>query len=263
MVIRGVMGDAASANPPTTRNGGPVNRPYKRSELVAREIIENLIADGLVSGDLLPSETQMLEHYQVGRASLREALRLLEAQGLITLKPGPGGGPVVGDVNPAHLGRTASLYFRMGGATFHELIETVLVLEPWLAELAAQRSDKEVARARLRHAMDETDALRGDVEGVIRTAPGFHRVVHELSGNPVLSTMTGAIDAVFTDQILCTLDLGPHQEQFLEDHHAIAEAIIAGDSLEARRLADEHAQRIAACAREQAGSLLDRRIEWR
>ncbi len=257
------MGDGGSNSTSLARGTTPVNRPYKRSELVAREIIENLLADGLKPGDLLPSETQMLDQYQVGRASLREALRLLEAQGLISLKPGPGGGPVVGDVHPAHLGRTASLYFRMAGASFHELIEAVLVLEPWLAELAALRADKDEARRRLGAAMEESDSLRGDVEGIIRTAPGFHRVIHELSGNPVLSTMTSAIDAVFTDQILCTLDLGPHQGQFLEDHHAIAQAIIDGDAPLARQLAAEHTERIARCAREQAGALLDRRIEWR
>lgn len=246
-----------------SRGASPVNRPYKRSELVAREIIENLLAEGLVPGDLLPSETQMLEQYQVGRASLREALRLLEAQGLITLKPGPGGGPVVGDVHPAHLGRTASLYFRMAGASFHDLIEAVMVLEPWLAELAARRADKNEARERLSRAMEESDSLRGDVEGIIRTAPGFHRVIHELSGNLVLSTMTSSIDAVFTDQILCTLNLGPHQAQFLEDHHGIAQAIIDGDAELARELAAAHTERIAMCAKVQAGTLLDRRIEWR
>ena len=64
------------------------------------------MAQGLGSGDRLPLEAAMVEQYGVSRASLREALRLLEVQGLIRLKPGPGGGPVVGAVEAANLART-------------------------------------------------------------------------------------------------------------------------------------------------------------
>src|SRR6516165_7115435 len=74
------------------RRPGPPLRNVKRSEMLAQEIVEEIIAKGLNPGDLLPPEAEMLSHYGVGRASLREALRLLESQGLVTLKPGPGGG---------------------------------------------------------------------------------------------------------------------------------------------------------------------------
>ena len=71
----------------------------------------------------------MVEQYGVSRTSLREALRLLEVQGLISLKPGPGGGPVVGTVEPAHLARTAALYFHLGGATYADVMRTQVLME--------------------------------------------------------------------------------------------------------------------------------------
>src|SRR6478736_6338216 len=63
-----------------------VMRQLKTSESVARDIVEQ----GLVTGDSLPSEAVMLEEHGVSRESLREALRLLEVQGLLSIRRGPG-----------------------------------------------------------------------------------------------------------------------------------------------------------------------------
>ena len=89
----------------------------------------------------------MLAHYEVGRP--RRAW-MLEMQGLLMLKPGPGGGPVVGTVEPANLVYTVTLYFRLDEATCRLLAEAMLVLDPWLAELAGSAlADREVAKAAL------------------------------------------------------------------------------------------------------------------
>ena len=84
----------------------------------------------------------MVEEYGVSRTSLREALRLLEVQGLISLKPGPGGGPVVGTVEPAHLARTAALYFHLGAATYADVMRTQVLMESNCARLAALNPDR-------------------------------------------------------------------------------------------------------------------------
>ena len=89
------------------------SRTVKASERVAQDIVRDIVRRGLQTGDRLPLEAAMVEEYGVSRTSLREALRILEVQGLISLKPGPGGGPVVGTVEPSHLARTAALYFHL------------------------------------------------------------------------------------------------------------------------------------------------------
>src|SRR5512134_2349996 len=126
--------------------GSTVLRPLKTSETVARDIVHYVVAGGLGNGDSLPSEARMLEQYGVSRESLREGLRLLEVQGLITIRRGPGGGPSVGQVDPANLGRVSTLFYQLAGGTYAELFEAWTITEPILAELAARNEDRETVR---------------------------------------------------------------------------------------------------------------------
>jgi len=73
------------------------------------EILSDIVDRELAPGAKLAPQAEMLEEFQVGRASLREALRILETHGLITIKPGPGGGPVVSGVHGADFGRMATV----------------------------------------------------------------------------------------------------------------------------------------------------------
>ena len=137
----------ASANVRPELTVGHVNREDRRrtmktSERVALDIVHDIVAQGLGTGARLALEAAMAQQYGVSRASLREALRLLEVQGLIHLKPGPGGGPAVGTVEPANLARTASLYFHLGAATYGQLMQAQVLIEPLCAQLAAQHPDR-------------------------------------------------------------------------------------------------------------------------
>ena len=76
-------------------NDDPRHRGTKRALLVAHQIVDEIGRSDLDVGDKLLPEQEMLIRYGVARATLREALRFLELQGVIHLKPGPGGGPVV------------------------------------------------------------------------------------------------------------------------------------------------------------------------
>ncbi|HET9078407.1 MAG TPA: FCD domain-containing protein [Acidimicrobiales bacterium] len=241
---------------------GPELRHVKRSELLAREIVEEILVRGLQPGDLLPPESVMLEHYRVGRASLREALRVLEMQGLVSMKPGPGGGPVVGAVDATNLGRTASLYFRLDGATRQVLAEAMLILDPWLAELAAERAEPEMVMGVLGPCLQAADGAGGDSERIWRTAPEFHDSVYELSRNGVLKTMASSLGSIFRRQVLSEVELSAVQPRFLDDHHRLTEAISAGRGAQARRIAYEHMELIIETANRNSPGLLDRMIEW-
>ena len=137
--------------------GDAVFRPLKTAEGFARDLVRDIVSRGLQAGDKLPSEAVMLEDYGLSRESLREGLRLLEVQGLITIRRGPGGGPIVGHLDPASLGRTSTLYFHLAGATYRELLEAWIVLEPILAGRAARNPDRALVRATMEPYTDIPD----------------------------------------------------------------------------------------------------------
>jgi DNA-binding FadR family transcriptional regulator len=247
----------------STYRPSPPRRSVKRSDVIAREIVEEILAGGLQAGDVLPPEGVMLSHYEVGRASLREALRLLESQGLVTLKTGPGGGPVVGEVDAANLGRTATLFFRLAGATCGVLAEAMLLLDPWLAELAASRAQPRAARVSLGTCVAAADQSRDDSAAVWMTAPEFHDAIYRLSGNGVLETLASAVGAIFRSQVLSQVDMSECQPAFLAHHHQLADAISAGEPSVARRLAYDHMESIVNTVSGQSPWLLERVIEWR
>ena len=105
-------------------------RRAKISQIVAAEIVRFVVDEQLREGDRLPTEAEMLEEFGVGRGSLREALRLLEAYGLISIRQGQNGGPVVATLRAEDVSRMLSFYFHLVGATYAELIEARLIIEP-------------------------------------------------------------------------------------------------------------------------------------
>ena len=115
---------------------------WKTSEVVAFAVVRYIVDHRLESGARLPLEAEMVEHYGVSRESLREALRLLEAQGIVSIRRGPNGGPVVGRAESGNLGRTMTLYFQLAGATYEELLRAWRMLEPLAAELAARNPNR-------------------------------------------------------------------------------------------------------------------------
>ncbi len=210
-------------------------RALKTSERVAMEIVHDIVAQGLRTGDRLPLEAAMVEHYGVSRASLREALRLLEVQGLIRLKPGPGGGPVMGSVEPSHLARTAALYFHLGAASYGELLDTQLRLEPLCAELAARHPDRRPLMAPFLAPPAPRD------EGDYREATNaFHGAVYTLAANPVLTLLTQAVTHIVTHHVIATMDPVELRSRILDDHAKLAAAIAAGHADRARRAMAAH-----------------------
>ena len=154
--------------PAPDQHGSPMtrSRPPKAAMLVAQRIVRDIGRAGLRPGDLLPPERAMLETYETGRGTLREALRLLEFQGVIALKPGPGGGPILMNPAAAHLASTLQLLMQLNQAPYRTLIEARAVLEPVLSRLAAERIDAAAlaelagSLARMREHIDDRDSFR-------------------------------------------------------------------------------------------------------
>jgi len=214
----------------------------KRSELVALQIVEDIVAQGLVQGDKLPLESEMLSQYGVSRSSLREALRLLDVQGLITIRPGPGGGTEVGKIDPANLSGTLNLYLLMGRASLSDLLEAWLMVEPLLAQLAAARKDRDrVERAMRPFASDASNQERALVAGL-----AFHDSVADLAHNQLLSLLLGAVGFLVTEQVRIGAPEFKLSDATIHSHSIIADLILNGDEAGAYAAMREHLIQVKA-----------------
>jgi len=245
------------------RADGSIPRPIKRgakvAEALAQEIVYEIVSRKLAPGTLLSSEAQMLVDYGVGRGSLREALRILEVHGLITMKPGRHGGPMVIEVGAREYGRMSTLFFHVGGMTFQELIEARLQMEPMMARLAAERRADDLVADGGQPTGDEVSV---DDRAYFTATHRFHRTVASLSGNPILNLFSMSLEEIFQDQISGLLFPEEQRGEVLAVHAIIAEAISAGWAQKAERLMREHMQEYADWVHARHPSLMDAVVDW-
>jgi len=238
---------------------GSTRRPLKTSEIAALEIVRDIVELGLKPGSPLPLEAQMLSHYGVSRSSLREAMRLLETQGLVAIRPGPGSGTVVSEACPSNLGRTMTLYFHVAGASYDELLQCWLLTEPQLAGLAAANSDAALRREAMLPFVPDTQ--EGESQS-ISTGLNFHDAVAELADNRVLSLVCRAIGHVVSEQVLATTDRHELESYIVEEHAALAQAIIDGDAASAIDLMRSHVAHVGDEFRTCFPERIGQRVVW-
>ncbi len=231
-------------------------RGRKRSEQVAHQIVTDIVREGKGRGAKLPLEAELLEQYGVSRSSLREALRLLEVQGLITIRPGPGSGTEVGAPEPGNLSGTLALYLMMARASLGQLFDAWRMVEPILAQLAADNSDRE----RVHALMAEFASNAAQDDRALTSGLAFHDAVAELAENPVLALILGAVGFLVTEQVRINAPGFELSEATVHAHERIADAILAGDaaraSMEMRAHLDEVMAEIATAMPDQDRDIL-------
>lgn len=243
-------------------NRQPRRRATKVAESVAREILHDIVDRQLKPGSKLPSEVEMVENFDVARASLREALRILEIHGLIRIKPGPGGGPVVADISASDMGRTLTFYFQAAEATFREVMEARLILEPIMARQAAERDDPEVRKALERGITGSQALVDGDDEGYLTVANGFHELIAGASGNRVLDLLANSLKQIYLARIRTYVYRPEEREKLLADHEVVANAILSGDGERAEELMREHMAEYVRLFEDRFPGFIDEQIDW-
>jgi len=257
-----IRSDSSQVRAPKGRVSRATRRRSKVSHLVASEIVRDIVEMGLKEGDQLPNESAMLEEFDVGRASLREALRMLESFGLIAIKQGQKGGPVVAAIDPVDLARSLSFYFHMTGATYGDLIEARLIIEPVMARLAAERQDEEQMK-QLREVIEREQEAPLDEPVYVARANEFHYMVSGMSGNHVLDLIGRSLRALYQEGTRSGALLPPETRPVARElHKEISEAIIGGDGELAQSLMARHLERLADAQFEQTPNLKDQRVTW-
>jgi DNA-binding FadR family transcriptional regulator len=175
-------------------------RAPRLAELVAARLRQRIIAGDLEDGDELPREAEMLEQFGVSRPSLREALRILETEGLIRIRRGKVGGAVVKRPTAESAAYHVGLSLQSAGVTLEDLAAARAVLEPACAALAAAQEDRTEIVAELTRLVAESESHVGQAEAFTASALEFHAGLVRMCGNTTTMLLASALEAVWSSQ---------------------------------------------------------------
>ncbi len=211
-------------------------KPGKISAVVA-ELGAEIVGGSLPPGSVLPAEHELEARFGASRGVVREAMKTLEAKGLVQVRPRHGT-----HIRPRHewhwLDRDLIAWLSANGIDRDVLLafqETRSVIEPAAAAFAAERANAiesqaitDAYRAMARHANDPASAIAADRL--------FHLAVLRATHNPVLQSMSGAVESILTAMFDVTVGVF---EGNLASHAAVADAIRQGDPGRARRAMED------------------------
>lgn len=199
------------------------------AEQVAERLKEYILKEKLKSGDKLPTEASLAREMNVARSTVREAIKRLESQNILTVRHGVGS--FVADNPGLTEDPLGFAFFEDKRKLTQDLLEIRTIIEPAIAELAARHATQEdideldrLYAILEKHIMNGEDYMEEDIQ--------FHTAIARASGNQVVPTLTPIISTavnLFTE--------GTHRkllQETLETHRAILEAIREGDSVAAR-----------------------------
>jgi GntR family transcriptional regulator, transcriptional repressor for pyruvate dehydrogenase complex len=225
-------------------------RQPRVAELVAARIRQQILDGTLPAGSLLPKQEELLEDFDVSLPSMREALRILEVEGLVDVRRGNVGGAVVRVPGPDEAGYTLALVLQSRAVPLDDVATALRSFEPRCAALCAERRDrKRTVLPALQRNIDASAAALDDAETFMTLARAFHEELVAGCGNETMGLVVGSLERLWSAQTKQlaerTLDLGDFasrgvREAGLAEHVAIVEQISAGDADGAERAAREH-----------------------
>jgi GntR family transcriptional regulator, transcriptional repressor for pyruvate dehydrogenase complex len=233
MQVNGARSDASSS---TVR--------FKKASQIVADALRSEIGSGLIGdGDLLPSEPDLIARFGVSRPTLREAIRILETEGLLTTNRGGSKGHKIHHPTALQAARQASLVLQLRGATITDIFVLASILVPPAARMVAE-SRPQVNLEPLFELHRQMCEHEDDPRELARLVRKFDIVLCELSGNEAIklvSQMMAEIIELQIDEIPATVaglppenaaQIRPSQQRF----ERVLQSIADGDGERAEAL---------------------------
>jgi GntR family transcriptional repressor for pyruvate dehydrogenase complex len=209
---------------------------------VAAQLREAILAGELRPGEPVPTERELAESFGVSRASVREALRALQAQGLITAAGSPTRSLVASAVDEPARDALVNL-LRLNGVALDDLVDLRCVLESAAVRAAAERHEPELL-ADARRALDDMNGGRVSIEEFDEADVRFHVALARASGNEAMHLVMTALRGAAARHLLEALSARRDPERTLRrlarEHQAILAAVEGGDGDTAAELVEQH-----------------------
>ncbi len=219
----------------------PVNVP-KAADVLAGILREKILTGNLDEGMPLPNERELGTQAGLSRASVREALRILEGEGLITTRIGRNGGSAVVRPSSATIERSVGIFIRGQRIRLEAVLETRSAIEPPSARFAAQhRTDADLEEIVKSHAKLEQASAADDISGYVRANLDWHVQVVRASHNELLIAFISAVSqSVYVATDLEGFNSANVRNSVIRAHRRVMDAIVAGDGDAAARRMERH-----------------------
>lgn len=207
----------------------------KASQMLADELRERILDGEYAEGAVLPPERQLVVQTGLSRTTVREALRILEVQGLVRIRPGRTGGAFVQRPGEAAMARTVDHIIRGRRIRLSALLDTREALEPYCAGLAAQnRSEDDVIALEATHE-------RANADGTAEAHIAWHVEVARATHNKLISGVMMALERAVYQAVSEKDEFDDEtRQQVSRSHEEINAAIRAQDSDAATSLMTQH-----------------------
>jgi GntR family transcriptional repressor for pyruvate dehydrogenase complex len=244
----------------------PTSRPARRSRpiRVAEAIKEWVVAHKLAPGDRLPGEADLMSRFGMAKGTIREAMRLLEAEGLIETRTGPGGGSFVGQVSTDRARALLANYFYFRDLTIGDIYRIRRALEPELAaDLAGQLDAGALAELEeIIAAYDHPAADLAEARAQHVASLRFHARLAEHARNELLGFLIGFMARVLSDLTVSRELYAPVNPELRRKGHAyqldLVAALRRGDGTAAREIMRAHMETAQALMQDQEARVLSR-----
>ena len=173
-------------------------RVPKAGEMVASHLRRQIVLGELAEGDQLPPESVLMEQFGVSRPTLREAFRILEAEGAITVRRGVRGGARVQTPDIEVAARQVGLVLQYRGTLLSDVYDVRTVLESSAARMAARRRTS-ADLARLQEAVQRHQESVDDPGASFTADAEFHRLIVEMSGSETLQVLVGMVGNIIRE----------------------------------------------------------------
>lgn len=219
-------------------------RSASLSSQIVTDVRDQLFARRLKPGDFLGTEKDLAARFGVSRIVARDALRTLEAMGIVEIRMGKGGGARIAHGNPRLFAEALAVQLDLTGVSAAEIMDAQRAIETLAAELAAEHATA-ADIAKLRRLLAEAETEIDDLDAFTRLSRDFHLGIAEASHNRVLIVQLISLEHVSWPRrnATATASLARH---ILEVHTRLADLIEWRDASGARALMDDHVKMIRA-----------------
>ena len=175
----------------------------EKPEQIAAQLRTLIVNGDLADGAALGREPDLIARFGVSRPSLREALRILETEGLIEVLRGVRGGAFVRAPNHRMTARTAAMVLRAQNVSIADVFEARYLLEPPAARaIASRRSGRRAAVDALTALIEREYGLVDDHEAFGLANHEFHETLVALAGNKTLAVVAGTLDVILAAALI-------------------------------------------------------------